>query len=563
VRGFGVRGRARALSYFILTLSPLFFSAPTHAWIPNTAIDLSLKETCRPEYLEDGLLATRGKLPQIEAVTSAYFKHCEPVFRRKSNSTWLAVAQMPKLEYQFKNRPEIRRVEFVDHKDQVMRPGYLALQPGNRPRPLVIYQCGALCNLEDPSMRSVFIALFDTGVFHVLALPSSTGSEYQKINKVLSMGGLDEGRQLVRIALMIRSPSFPYAKRISDVHLFGVSLGGHSALYASLYADHYERQFKKRAFDSVLLGCPVVKLQESIENITRKSLVGRVFYSSFVSQIVELFDDTPILRDLIPTGRGFRPKYAELRNIIARGALDYYKNKTRDPSWGMSPLEETRIQSLEDLWQTNDYLRNGYPHQLRPFFVFTSSDDPVVLYKQNTLKLLEADRLAANRKVFSLVTPRGHHCMLEAAYSWQTAGAFFRGFFLSQSPEYSRALQRSKLAISPERLTTPFRVRDYELRTEIFWKVDPKNYSINLISNFAHKDCVPRGRMHNSLCHRKSSIPFSYEELGLEEILPHSIHEAQAVERRLNTNYRIYGSAGRYLSRTEDPAQIEILDYLL
>ncbi len=542
----------------------LLFAAFQVSWsfVPSTRIDLSLSENCRPEFLEDGILARSGSQVEIESFLHDYFRRCEFALRKRSSSTWLAAVTRHKIDYNLEERVNIRRVEFVDQRDGVMRPGLLALQRGNRARPLVIFQCGALCNLNDPSMRSIMISLYDTGVFHVLALPSSSGSEYQKINGVMSLGGLDEGRQLMRIALMLRDRSYPYASKISDIHLFGVSLGAHSALYASLYADHYESTFGRRPFDSVFVGCPVVRLQESIENITRKSVIGRVFYSSFITQIRDIFHSNSVLRDLIPDLRGFRPQYAELRNIIARGALDYYKNKTRDPSWGLNPLADLRINTIEDLWATNDYIEMGHPRKSRPLFIWNSRNDPVVEHENNTQDLLQRDFDSGQRRVFGLVTPRGHHCMFEAAYGWQTTGAVFRGYMLSQSPEFARSRQRSSLAITPDRLPENFRVRVHERRTGIYWIVDRSSKAIELRTTFRHKDCAPEGKLHNNLCFRKSTIGFSYDELGLRDHFPVNNSEREALERRLNSNYRIYGASGRYLSTREDPVRIEIMNYL-
>lgn len=529
------------------------------AWVPDTRIDLTLSENCRPEFLEDGLIAKKGNMLAIQQFSNEFFKRCETQLKQRSGSTWLTMISMPELEYDF-NRPEIKKIEFVDQRDGVVRPGYLGLQPGTQPRPLVIFQCGVLCNLGDSSMKAMFIGLFDTGVFHVLALPSSTGSDYQKRNGVLALGGIDEGRQLTRIALMLKERGFPYASRVSDVHLVGASLGGHSALYASLYADFYERATRLKPFDSVMAACPVVRLQESIENITRGSIIGRLFSSNFVSQMTELFDYLPILKSLIPTGRTFKPKYAELRSIIANGALDYYKNKTRDPSWGLAPLQDTRISTVEDLWDANDFVENGYIKKINPLFLWTSSDDPVVKYDANAEVLINRDESTQNQKIFSLVVPRGNHCMFEPAFGWQIAGAMMRGYFLSGSPEYSRLRRRSSLALLPSRIPYAFRPHFSERRTDIFWRINPKSKEIQLVSSFRDQNCSVGSTSQNGKCFRNSAIPFKYQELNVASV-PANRAEILALERRLNTNYRIYGANGRYLSKDEDPVRIEMLNY--
>jgi hypothetical protein len=546
---------------FILTLTLGFFAAGmAHAWVPDTRIDLSLPDNCRPEFLEDGLLSKRGDLPELEKFANEYFARCEFAFRRRSHSTWLTMMSMSNLEYSFEDRPGIKKVEFVDQQDGVVRPGYLALQPGDRRRPLIIFQCGVLCNLKDASMKTILIGLYDTGVFHILVLPSSTGSEYQKQNGILALGGVDEGRQLMRIGLMLKSSGFPYSNRVSDIHLIGASLGGHSALYGSLYADYYERANHRKVFDSVMAACPVVKLQESIENITRKSIVGRFFYSNFVSQLLDVFDDIPVLKSLIPRGRGFKPKYAELREIIANGALDYYKNRTRDPHWGLPPLQDTRIATLEDLWKTNNFVDYGYGFKRNPLFIWTSKDDPVVRYDQNSGVLISRDKEVEGHKIFSLVMPRGNHCMYEASYGWQTAGALFRGYFLSQSPEFARSRRRTNLQLEPARIPAAFRLASDEKRVSAFWQVDEKTKAVNLVTNIRRKECWPEGRVHNTVCNRKSLINFSYAELNIATV-PKNRPELLALERRLNTNYRLYQADGHYLSELGTPSRIEMLNY--
>jgi hypothetical protein len=549
----------RKFNFILALIFCLTFFRQAGAWVPDTKIDLTLSENCRPEFLEDGLLAKRGNLAAIELFANDYFKRCETQLKFRAGSAWLTMVSMPELEYDF-NRPNIKKLEFVDQRDGVVRPGYLGLQPGSRPRPLVVFQCGVLCNLGDASIKSMFIGLFDTGVFHVLALPSSTGSDYQKRNGVMALGGIDEGRQLTRLALMLKERGFPYASKISDIHLVGASLGGHSALYSSLYSDYYEKLHHRKPFDSVMAICPVVRLQESIENITRGSIIGRLFYSNFISQMVDIFDDLPILKSLMPTGRSFRPKYAELREIIANGALDYYKNKTRDPTWGMAPLENARISTVDELWSSNNFVENGYAKKINPLFLWTSSDDPVVKFEDNAEVLIARDKDSRDQKIFNLVMPRGNHCMYEPTYGWQTAGAMMRGYFLSQSPEYTRTRNRSSLNILPARIPYAFRPHFSEARTAIYWKVDAKTKQIYLVSTFRDENCAVGGNVHNGYCFRTSQIPFQNGELNIT-VAPANRAELLALERRLNTNYRIYGSNGRYLSKNEDPARIEMLNY--
>jgi hypothetical protein len=143
-------------NHFILALIFLSTFTPlAHAWVPNTKIDVTLAEECRPEFLEDGLLAKKGDMAGIQQFANDFFQRCEFPLKRRSNSTWLTMLSMHALDYNFEERMGIRKVEFVDHRDEVVRSGYLALQPGNRPRPLVVFQCGVLCNLKDSSMKSI------------------------------------------------------------------------------------------------------------------------------------------------------------------------------------------------------------------------------------------------------------------------------------------------------------------------------------------------------------------------------------------------------------------------
>src|SRR5690606_24972327 len=132
---------------------------------------------------------------------------------------------------------------------------------------------------DDGVVKNFFMHLFEESPFHILYLANVTGTEYMKDNHSVALGGMDEGRQIIKLVEMLNKDP-KYKDLIEDIHVVGVSLGSHGVLYSSLYNSFDNSDYKIK---SAVALCPVVNLEPTIKSVFQVSIAG-LYYALLTSQ---------------------------------------------------------------------------------------------------------------------------------------------------------------------------------------------------------------------------------------------------------------------------------------
>jgi pimeloyl-ACP methyl ester carboxylesterase len=542
-----------------------FFASSVGAWVPTGAQDLTLRNECRPGSLARRIVDHfRGaeKLSfdprvwrQFESIVQSHFNSCGDELQRSSLSNVLDYAEMAMVTYDVSQHPRMQEIRLEISGSDLKVRGFLALQNTVEARPLVIFQCGLTCDLNDPSMLFTLMVYHDMGPFHVLLLPSSSGYQFLKDNRVFAVGGLEEGRHIVDIASQIESGALSWSKYVSRIHLFGMSLGGHSSLYAALYADHLKLQSRLRGplFSSVFVGCPVVDFKPSLEHITGESLIAKLLRRKIFHNVVEMLSFVPFFGQYFDAGdTSFKPSQAQLREMLVSGAWDYYKNRTVREEWGTPPFESLRFARESQLWETMKFSGQPLRHLQTPVYVWAPRNDEVVLFEQNSAQLFREDARLSERRIFRLDTPKGGHCAFPSLYGWAGASAMMNALFLARSPELLEQMRITHIKF-PRRLGLSQRASPRRWRTDVTWIAVENKPHISLRMQFREVPCRT-GAGGAQRCSGFEFMKFKYSELGLsEDLIPSSAVEAHGLTRWLNARLNLLDKKQSPLSKTDNP----------
>jgi pimeloyl-ACP methyl ester carboxylesterase len=407
--------------------------------------------------------------------------------------------------------------------------------------------------------------LYDEGPFHVLLVPNITGSDFQRDNGILPLGGYDEGRQILKLAQWVQSPGFKYHKKISEVHLLGVSLGGSSTLYAALYASHNRKADGSAYINSAFVGCPVVDLEKSVQELYSGGIISQIFKRVFWHQMQAIANDVPVVREIIGDG-DITKKHdlVEIEELITRGALSYYKKATLRPDFNLAPFQDAKISNRDDLWNLNRF--QNYADQVNlPVYVWAADNDKIVSAYKN------ADLLKGRDHYNLIRTPKGNHCMFSDSYSWKIMGAITRGIFVSKSRHLYSQLKTRILPLNmnsgapPNETENWFAADAKRKHRGVQWQAVANSDKINLIA-YGIKSCLEdqgERELSKRRCVKGSSIRrFSYASVGIsDDDRPQDDIEAQALTRWLNSNVWVWGAELGRLRADEAPSQIEVRLY--
>lgn len=506
------------------------------SWAPCGGAQARVEPQCDARTLERGMLAAKSSAGTA-AFVREYFKTCGDYIGRGLSSPLISLARASLLREDYRAASAPIDLRFIDSHGFKIR-GQLFLKADKRPRPLVIFNGGLQSDIGDPPVTMAMMYLFEEGPFNVLTLGSTTGHDFESDNETLSFGGYQEGRQLIEMARYVRQHK-EISSRVSSIHVIGVSLGGHGALYASLF-NRYLGEGK--LVSSFLAGCPVVNLESSVRQLyTGGGLVGRVAHSRLFEQIGELAHKIPVLGKLIEG----RPRREKLYEVLSEQALEVYRDFTRDESLRPYPYQRVWVDRVEKLWDVNNFLKVQHLVQ-SPTLIFSSANDPVVRTEENTARLAALTNRSAAIQIVPL--PKGGHCDLWAAYGWETMGTLWRSWVLSHSPELlsRRRLERRSVAFPPA--YTPSRS---EFIRYITWEAKRGEDVARLYFSFNR----PANSKKN-----EGSLKFRLEDIGISQ-KPSNKAQAERLTRFLNRNVFVTGSESGAMKKSEAPRSIEWYRY--
>jgi hypothetical protein len=238
------------------------------SWSP-TGEGRSVSAKCSPELWGARLQDPRVRVSvQLQgALIQKYLKDCKEEIETGVSSTSTSLTRMMTMSYQPQEHPFLHRVVF-SLPGNIKLKGLLGLKGDLKKRPLIVLRLGIFANVEEfMPERAWLMMLFEQSPFNVLMVENMSGTDFIADNTRFSFGGYDEGIQNILLAQILKDPNEPLSRLVDSLHLFGVSLGGHGVLYASML-DELDSPKGQPLYNSFFGMCPVVNLEKNINVVT-------------------------------------------------------------------------------------------------------------------------------------------------------------------------------------------------------------------------------------------------------------------------------------------------------
>lgn len=519
-------------------------------WDPQGTNRVSLPKECGRESVRERVWGKPSAAAQGRVLTEWGQRCTAPLAHGVYRLSFLPLLRLAMMRYSFWGNPHIHHLKATLPDGRVLD-GFIAMKPDALPRPFIISKCGLFCNAQQSTThRLAMMHFFDESPFHVLSLANNTGSDFQKNNQSVALGGFDEGRQLYQIAQLVVSPESPVKDRISSVHVAGSSLGGAAALYAGLYASLNDPP-GQTTVKSVTALCPVVVLDRSVKALYSTKPVSTFATFETLHQIRDIFNFVPIIGEYFPWNvRRMRTRLV-YENLIS-AVFHYYQDWTTREPWDLKPFQGLTIDTLDQYWYANDF-RNFVSQVTIPTLVISAKNDELVKAKLNSRPL--AARLAArpNENVGTVILSRGNHCAFGLANGWANYSTILREYILSHTPEAPAHWKEVQVPLPPFRLE----LRSGERIVDAHWKAHAGREDLEL----EFKIFSPRRRLSHILCERQSpyyaqdycyrrpSVRVPIRSLPFEvPLTPHTPYEVTSQTRFANVRFTVVDEKGGLLA---------------
>lgn len=498
--------------------------------VPNGLSTKDMSPQCDPRRLEDSALKKNLSTFQYHQTVKKYFEKCSSELTQNSTLGILGLLKFAQYQYPFFSHPQVKKF-MVKLPSGIKIPGILALKQDPRPRPLVIVKCGVFCSAdESASTKSYLMHLFDQSPFNVLLLANQTGMDYIYQNKKISLGGWDEGYEVIEVGKWMQD-QWEYKDRISSVHFMGISLGGNAAVMGAAFNDKFLMNNGKRVFNSVTAICPVVSLKPTLDHLYARPMVGRIFSKltknhfqearQYVLDVPDLISD-----DKIPDREGL----ADFIGSIASASL---RRRGFDSS-------------MKSFFKSNNFW-NWKEEVKTPLMVWASRDDIVVNNRLNADVVANNDNYEKSKFVSAINLDYGNHCGFSSAYGAQVSATVLRTFVLNHSPEFIdeyNIKQKMPWTFGFEKLSSQYEhVNQY---WNFYSQSDKVKVSFKIYNWNGSYSCGKKGPWQSkpSSCTTTKEywIPIAnLETLGAR--IPRNSVEAQSLTREFNTKveFRIQG----------------------
>ncbi len=385
-------------------------------WRPTGSFEQPVSAQCRPSGLTEVLNSSN-----FEANLQEWMDRCDqenwPVSR--SYNRHATLQRLDAIDYEVEKNPYIQPVKFRMNSGRIVQ-GLIAMKPSAKPLPLIVARCGVFCNASNGAVTTmVFTHFFEEGPFNVLMLGSNSGVQFAWDNRTLTAGGFEEGAQMIEIIDSIQKSHI--RQNISEYHIFGVSLGGHSALYASRLAE--ER--KDLPIRSAIALVPVVNLKDQLELIFSRNIRGRVFQFLTKGIFRNLVNYIPFLGDrLNQTGWSDTNRLKALVSTTLR-ALSEKNSYTQFPKF----FEGYSVDSESEFYRLADYRNFAFKPGI-PTLIVYAVDDFVVDTEINANSL---KNLGSLPNTSFLKLNRGNHGAFDFTLGWPVFSTLVNGYFKKYS----------------------------------------------------------------------------------------------------------------------------------
>ncbi len=395
------------------------------SWVPSGAYKANITKACHFSQVEK-ILSHPGITNQKQAEDfQGWVNKCEPQLSRYAGDKFTVLLNYALTKYSMRDNENLTKVKINLSNGYILR-GILGLKRDGEKRPLILIQSGVHNNADDgPSARNIIMQLFDESPFNVLFIGSVTGKDFMMDNGMLTLGGLDEGRNLIEIARMIKNDA-PFKDIVSEIHVLGISLGGHGALYSSLYNSF----LKEKAIESVMAFCPVNNLGPTMDSVFDNTLRG-VYYNMLTKKLFkEVYDYVPVLGQVLKKNENWSRE--TMRVAVKEMSFRHYRAISQYDEWTYPPFSEFKIRKPEDLWNLSQFVDQA-DKVSTPTMVAYSGDDYLVLPNLNSNTLLEKLKNSPNPNLGVVKFQKGNHCAAAISSGWPTISSLFRTYFLSHS----------------------------------------------------------------------------------------------------------------------------------
>ena len=401
----------------------------------------SYSEGCRPEDLSRALLENADTKNQAKVIEE-HKSRCQKSFENNDGLGLLNTWKMMSMEFDVHHHSLIHPVVFK-LAGGVKLKGLLALKGDLKKRPFVILRLGVFSNVEEflPE-RFLLMQIFEQGLANVLVLENSTGADFIANNQRWTMGGYDEGLQNMQVVRMLRRSSAHLSQLISSVHLMGVSLGGHGVLFASLL-NQYNGQPEHQAIQSFTTFCPVVRLQETLENLTASGIKG-AGVDFWASQRLAG------LKKKIPELAAYSFFEAlKLKPVFLPTAVHYLVDlyPLRPSPLGNVSLP-SEMEGLKSFWDLNNFWPY-YRHIQSSVLVIATVHDHLVSAETNFFWLKQNSK-SWDSDLGTVLFEKGYHCTLPVSYDWASVAAMVNARIMSKDQKTKLKMREISVDITDQ-----------------------------------------------------------------------------------------------------------------
>lgn len=322
------------------------------------------------------------------------------------------------IEFDTNDKKQFQKIQIQLQSDLKIR-GLLGLQKGIKP--LVIIRLGIHGNIDEHfAERFLAKIAFENLGYHILVLENLTSHGYLSTNTNYSFGGIEEGLHTFFILQMIRTKKFSWSSQIGDIHLVGVSLGGHGA-FVTQYLDEQSRtqKQKKPLLSSVQLFCPVVNLEKNFSRLSNAGLfqIGVDVWNRIrVPKLAEKinYNVWPMVFDFKPQ---FLPTVLENMNKEkSKPILELQTFKNNFPDLLFPEKFVNHVYNSKTFFELNDFW-SFYDNNKTPITVYSTPDDPAVANDINT-EMIRSRKQPGSFQNIQFIDLKGLHCGLASEYQW-------------------------------------------------------------------------------------------------------------------------------------------------
>jgi len=404
--------------------SPLkFLLQDALSWSP-TGEGRSLSVKCSAELWSARLQDMRVKSSvQLQgALVQKYLKDCAEEIETGNSSSATSLMKMMTMKYAPGEHPFLHRIVF-SLPGNIKLKGLLGLKGDLKRRPLVIVRLGIFANVEEfMPERAWLMMLFEQSPFNILMLENMSGTDFIADNTRFSFGGYDEAIQNILVAQILRDPNEPLSHLVDSLHLFGVSLGGHGVLYASLLNDLNSPKGQP-LYQSFLGMCPVVNLENNMNAVIANKPFAYTVDLWSQKRLAGIVKSLPALEE--------HESFGFLKKTVSELVRTYHG--------GLSYVSSVKLpEGLEDgsdFWRLNNFWKY-YKDVQQPVMIFATHTDLLVPFAVNS-QLLQNKSMKVESSNISVVDFNdGIHCTLPIPYDWKVVSSVLQSYFLSHSPNF-------------------------------------------------------------------------------------------------------------------------------